>query len=215
MRIDLVADGLLDRRRFNAWRKEKRQAVHSAVGKVMRASGRDMVTRVRDDMRRGFSRTSPALLRSVRAKVYDAKSNQLPALWVGSKIPWLGVHERGKVIRGRMLIPLLPAHQRIGRKAFARLVDDLRRANLTAFVKRHGKLILMAHSTPESSRVLSRFRRAERERLGVRRLTRGEAIPIAVLVSKVTLKKRFDLQQSVRAELPRLTASLRVILKRL
>ena len=209
MKIDLVAEGLLDRRRFNAWQADTRDAIHAAVARAMRDSGKDMAERARGEMRASFRTASPKFLRSMHAKVFDRKANAFPALYLGSKVPWLGIHEQGGTIRGRMLIPLLPQHRRIGRKAFARVIDALMRSGNAWFIEKNGQQILMAENLAEPARPLTRFRRAERERTGAKRLRRGQEIPIAVLVRRVSLKKRFDLNRAVRVELPRLTAAIR------
>ena len=175
----------------------------------MRDSGKDMAAQVRGEMRASFRAASPKFLRSMHAKVFDRKANAFPALYLGSKVPWLGLHERGGTIQGRMLIPLLPQHQRIGRKAFARVIDALMRSGNAWFIEKNGQKILMAENISENARPLTRFRRAERERSGAKRLRRGQEIPIAVLVQRVSLKKRFDLNRAVRVELPRLTAAIR------
>ena len=209
MKIDLVAEGLLDRRRFNVWQADTHKAIRAAVARAMRDSGKDMAAQVRGEMRASFRATSPKFLRSMHAKVFDRKTNAFPALYLGSKVPWLGLHERGGTIQGRMLIPLLPQHQRIGRKAFARVIDALMRSGNAWFIEKNGQKILMAENISENARPLARFRRAERERSGAKRLRRGQEIPIAVLVQRVILKKRFDLNRAVRVELPRLTAAIR------
>jgi hypothetical protein len=209
MKIDLVADGLLDRRRFSAWQGDTRKAIHTAVGRAMRDTGKAMAERARGEMRAGFNVVKPKFLRSMHAKVFDRKAEEFPALYIGSKVPWLGIHERGGTIRGRMLIPLLPQHRRIGRKAFARVIDALMRSGNAFFIEKNGQQILMAENIAENARPLARFRRAERERTGARRVGRGQEIPIAVLVRRVSLRKRFDLARSVRVDLPRLTAAIR------
>lgn len=209
MKIDLVAEGLLDRRRFNAWQADTHKAIRAAVARAMQGSGKDMAERVRGEMRASFRTASPKFLRSMHAKVFDRKANEFPALYLGSKVPWLGIHEQGGTIRGRMLIPLLPQHRRIGRKAFARVIDALMRSGNAWFIEKNGQQILMAENLVENARPLKRFRSAERERSGAKRLRRGQEIPIAVLVRRVTLKKRFDLNRAVRVELPRLTAVIR------
>ena len=208
MKIDLVAEGLLDRRRFNAWQTNTHKAIHAAVARAMRDSGKDMAEQVRGEMRASFRTASPKFLRSMHAKVFDRKTNAFPALYLGSKVPWLGIHEQGGTIRGRMLIPLLPQHRRIGHKAFARVIDALMRSGNAWFIEKNGQQILMAENLAENARPLTRFRRAERERSGAKRLRRGQEIPIAVLVRRVSLKKRFDLNRAVRVELPRLTAAI-------
>ena len=209
MKIDLVAEGLLDRRRFNAWQADTHKAIHAAVARAMQGSGKEMAERVRGEMRASFRTASPKFLRSMHAKVFDRKANAFPALYLGSKVPWLGIHEQGGTIRGRMLIPLLPQHRRIGRKAFARVIDALMRSGNAWFVEKNGQQILMTENLAENAQPLTRFRRAERERSGAKRLRRGQEIPIAVLVRRVSLRKRFDLTRSVRVDLPRLTAAIR------
>ena len=209
MKIDLVAEGLLERRRFKDWQTETQKVIHASIARAMRNTGKVMAQKVREEMRSSFRTASPRFLRSMHAKVYDRKANKLPALYLGSKVPWLGIHEQGGTIRGRMLIPLLPQYQRIGRKAFARIIDALMRSGNAWFVEKNGQQILMAENLAENARPLTRFRRAERERSGAKRLRRGQEIPIAVLVRRVSLKKRFDLNRSVRVELPRLTAAIR------
>lgn len=209
MKIDLVADGLLDRRRFSAWQGDTRKAIHTAVARAMRDTGKEMAERARSEMRAGFKVAKPKFLRSMHAKVFDRKAKEFPALYIGSKVPWLGIHERGGTIRGRMLVPLLPQHRRIGRKAFARVIDALMRSGNAFFIEKNGRQILMAENIAENAQPLARFRRAERERTGARRVRRGQEIPIAVLVRRVSLRKRFDLARSVRGDLPRLTAAIR------
>jgi hypothetical protein len=209
MKIDLVAEGLLDRRRFSAWQGDTRKTIHTAVARAMRDTGKEMAERARSEMRAGFKVVKPKFLRSMHAKVFDRKTEEFPALYIGSKVPWLGIHERGGTIRGRMLVPLLPQHRRIGRKAFARVIDALMRSGNAFFIEKNGQQILMAENIAENAQPLARFRRAERERTGARRVRRGQEIPIAVLVRRVSLRKRFDLARSVRGDLPRLTAAIR------
>ena len=209
MKIDLVAEGLLDRRRFSAWQGDTRKAIHTAVARAMRDTGKEMAERARSEMRAGFKVVKPKFLRSMHAKVFDRKAEEFPALYIGSKVPWLGIHEQGGTIRGRMLVPLLPQHRRIGRKAFARVIDALMRSGNAFFIEKNGQQILMAENIAENAQPLARFRRAERERTGARRVRRGQEIPIAVLVRRVSLRKRFDLARSVRGDLPRLTAAIR------
>lgn len=209
MKIDLVAEGLLDRRRFSAWQGDTRKAIHTAVARAMRDTGKAMAERARGEMRAGFKVVKPKFLRSMHAKVFNRKAEEFPALYIGSKVPWLGIHEQGGTIRGRMLVPLLPQHRRIGRKAFARVIDALMRSGNAFFIEKNGRQILMAENIAENARPLARFRRAERERTGARRVRRGQEIPIAVLVRRVSLRKRFDLARSVRGDLPRLTAAIR------
>ena len=201
LKLSLTATGLLDKSTLDAWSRQKQAAIHKAVAAGMQSGGKPMADAVRSRMNADFTVRKAAFVRSLRAKVYDRNPDKLPALLIGSRIPWLGIHVRGGTITGRMLIPLLPEHQRIGRKAFRRVIDGLLRTGNAYFIQKSGKVILMAEVIKENQSELRRFKRAERSRTGAKSIKRGTEIPIAVLVPNVTLKRRFDLEGAVRGQL--------------
>lgn len=208
LKISLTTSGLLDKSRLDAWSRQKQVAIHQAVAAGMQTGGKAVADTVRNRMNADFAVRKPAFVKSLRAKVYDRDPDRLPALLIGSRIPWLGIHVRGGTIGGRMLIPLLPEHQRMGRKAFRRVIDGLMRSGNAFFIQKNGKVILMAEAIKENASELRRFKRAERHRTGTKTIKRGTEIPIAVLVPNVTLKRRFDLEGAVRGQLPVLARAI-------
>lgn len=208
MKLLLTTSGLLDPRRLDSWVPEKRRAIRKAVEVGMKTAGKEIAEAARGKMQSAFRVRKNAFLKSLRSKVYAGSPERFPALLIGSKIPWLGLHVRGGTIGGRMLIPLLPEHQRIGRKAFRRVIEGLMRSGNAFFIQKEGKVILMAEAIRENASVLRRFKRAERQRTGARSIRRGQEIPIAVLVPSVTLKGRFDLPGVVRSQLPKLSTAI-------
>ncbi len=201
LKLSLTASGLLDKSRFDAWSRQKQAAIHKAVASGMQTGGKVVADTVRSRMNADFTVRKLAFVKSLRAKVYDRNPDKLPALLIGSRIPWLGIHVRGGTVSGRMLIPLLPEHQRMGRKSFRRVIDGLMRTGNAFFIQKTGKVILMAEAIKENAAELRRFKRAERQRTGSKSIKRGTEIPIAVLVPNVTLKRRFDLEGAVRGQL--------------
>ena len=208
LKLSLTASGLLDKSKLDAWSKQKQAAIHKAVASGMQTGGKVVADTVRSRMNADFTVRKPAFVRSLRAKVYDRNPDKLPALLIGSRIPWLGIHVRGGTVSGRMLIPLLPEHQRMGRKAFRRVIDGLMRSGNAFFIQKNGKVILMAEAIKENASELRRFKRAERQRTGSKSIKRGTEIPIAVLVPNVTLKRRFDLEGTVRGQMPVLARAI-------
>ena len=215
LKLSLAASGLLDKSKLDAWSKHKQAAIHKAVVSGMQTGGKVVADTVRSRMNADFTVRKPAFVRSLRAKVYDRNPDKLPALLIGSRIPWLGIHVRGGTVSGRMLIPLLPEHQRMGRKAFRRVIDGLMRTGNAFFIQKNGKVILMAESIRENASELRRFKRAERQRTGSKSIKRGTEIPIAVLVPNVTLKRRFDLEGAVRGQLSVLARAIEKQLNKL
>lgn len=206
MKIDLTASGLFDARQFNAWSTERRDAIRAALKRGMQSGGREVRDAARTQMRGAFNVKRTSFVSSMQAKVLDKKTDRLPALLVGSKIPWLGLHEKGGTVSGNLLIPLLPG--RIGPKRFKAVVDGLLRSGNAFFVEKNGKVILMAENIRENASQLTRFKRAERARTGAKQIKRGQEIPIAVLVKSVSLKRRLDLTGAVQRSLPRLAGAI-------
>ena len=214
LKISLTTSGLLDKRELAAWTRSRREAIHKAVALGMRDSSRSLTDALRTRMQSDLAIRKPAFLRSMRAKVLDRDSTRLPALLVGSRVSWLGVHVRGATLTGKMLIPLTESGRRMGRKAFARVIDTLMRSGNAWFIRKDGKVILMAENIKENTSALTRFKRAERQRTGAKSIKRGQEIPIAVLVPRVTLKRRFDFDGTVRRAMPQLAQSINRYLNR-
>ena len=214
LKISLTTSGLLDKGELAAWTRSRREAIHKAVGLGMRDSSRSLTEALRTRMQSDLAIRKPAFLRSMRAKVLDRDPSRLPALLVGSRVSWLGVHVRGATLTGRMLIPLTESGRRMGRKAFARVIDTLMRSGNAWFIRKDGKVILMAENIKENASALTRFKRAERQRTGAKSIKRGQEIPIAVLVPRVTLKRRFDFDGTVRRAMPQLAQSINRYLNR-
>ncbi|MBP8275441.1 MAG: hypothetical protein KAX55_00910 [Propionivibrio sp.] len=206
MKIDLTASGLFDARQFNAWSTERRDAIRAALKRGMQSGGREVRDAARTQMRGAFNVKRSSFVSSMQAKVLDKKTDRLPALLIGSKIPWLGLHEKGGTVSGNLLIPLLPG--RIGPKRFKAVIDGLLRSGNAFFVEKNGKVILMAENIRENASQLNRFKRAERGRTGTKQIKRGQEIPIAVLVKSVSLKRRLDLTGAVQRSLPRLAGAI-------
>jgi hypothetical protein len=206
MKIGLRIDAADARAKLRRWADDFRPQVWQAADDAMKreavALTADARSHVADQMKvvkRGF-------LKSFRAKVYDANRKRLPVLNVASKVPWVGIHETGGSISGRMLIPL---YGRVGLKTFRAQIRALMASGNAFFIKdKKGQVLLMAENLRENAGALAGFKRRYRKAEGLKRLSRRTEIPIAVLVPRVTLKKRLDIQGLVVSRLPRLTAQL-------
>ena len=215
LKMSLTTSGLLDKSTLEAWTRQKQAAIHKAVAVGMQTGGKSVADAVRSQMKADFTVRKPAFVNSLRAKVYDRDPDKLPAVLIGSKISWLGIHVRGGTISGRMLIPLTEEGRRIGRRAFKRVIDALMRSGNAYFIRKGDRLILMAENLKENASSLARFKRAERKRTGTKSVKRGQEIPIAVLVPNVTLKRRFDLAGVVRGQLPVLARAIETQLSKI
>lgn len=206
MRISIRIDSAAGNAQLRRWGGEFRAKVQKAVERAMRTEATEIKDDVRGQVAGQMSVVRKSFLKGFTAKVLAKDPNRLPALYVGSRIPWSAMHETGGQIAGRMLIPL---HGRVGRKRFKAQVAELMRGGNAYFIKNaKGNIVLMAENIKEHDRPLSGFKRRYRKAEGVKRLKRGADIPIAVLVPKVVLKKRLNVERLVAGRIPRLSAAV-------
>ena len=177
--------------------------VRSAVSKAMAAEKKPMQAAVRSHVASRMSVVRKGFLNNFRVSV-GGKADALPYLRIYSR-GWTGVHEYGVTIGKKMLIPI---NGRIGRKQFKSMVSELLRGGNAYFIKKGGKTILMAENIKEHDKPLAGVKRRHRKAEGIKRLKRGADIPIAVLVSRVTLSKRLDVEGVVRGRLPLICESI-------
>lgn len=189
MKIKLTTEGLLKPENLRRFTLERQRALHRAVAAGMAATGPAIAKSANEAAHRAL-KVRDTKFPSFKAKVFASNPDRLPVLQVASKVPWLGVHEKGAVIQGKLLIPFDGI--RLGYKRWKAMVAALMRSGNAFFVKKNGKTILFAENIKENASQLNRFRRAERSRSG-KNVKRGQEIPIATLVSSVNLKRRLNL----------------------
>lgn len=206
MRISIRIDSAAGNAQLRRWGGEFRTKVQKAVERAMRTEAAEIKDDVRSHVASQMAVARKSFLKGFTAKVLAKDPTRLPALYVGSRIPWSAMHETGGQIAGRMLIPL---HGRVGRKRFKAQVAELMRGGNAYFIKNaKGNIVLMAENIKEYDRPLAGFKRRYRKAEGVKRLKRGTDIPIAVLVPKVELKKRLNVERLVASRIPRLSAAV-------
>ena len=202
MKISFRIDSAAAQAQLRRWGGEFQDKVKKAVAKAMSKEAAEIKQDVRAQVASQLTVVKKNFLKGFTAYVIDKDPSRLPALYVGSRIPWVGMHERGGTISAKMLIPL---HGRVGRKQFKAQIAELMRAGNAYFIKNaKGNVVLMAQNLKESNQNLAGFKRRYRKAEGIKRLKRGADIPIAVLVPRVMLKKRLDIERLVLRRIPKL-----------
>lgn len=212
MRFSIRIDSSAAQAQLRRWGGEFRDKAKKAVARAIASEATEIKDEVRRHVTGQMAVVKKSFLKGFTAKVLDKDPARLPALYVGSRIPWSGMHERGGLIAGRMLIPL---HGRVGRKRFKAQIAQLMRGGNAYFIKNaKGNIVLMAENIKEHDRPLAGFKRRYRKAEGIQRLKRGADIPIAVLVPKVVLRKRLDVERLVAGRIPRLAAAVETQIRR-
>lgn len=205
MRITLTKEGLLDPQKLQAWTYAQAARIRAGTAVGMKESGAVVAQKVQTHVSTALKVKRRGFLKSFGSKVY-VTPGRMPVLYIGSRIPFAGMHEFGGTIRGPLLIPLLET--RMGYVAFKKVVDTIIRTG-AGFFKRmdDGRVILFAEYQPSYGRPLARFRRAERARREGP-VRKGEDIPIAVLVPQVRLQQRLRVRDTVKSNLRYIAESI-------
>jgi hypothetical protein len=124
MRIKIKLDSAAASAKLRKWGGELREKVRKAVGTAMRAEAPAIKAEVQSHVANKLKVVRRSFPRSFTAKVIDRDTRRLPALHIGARIPWIGIHESGGTVQGKLLIPL---YGRVGRKAFKAHVTALMR----------------------------------------------------------------------------------------
>ena len=206
MRISVRIDSSAAQAQLRRWGGEFRDKVKKAVARGIASEATELKQDVHNHVAGQMAVVKKSFVSGFTAKVLDKDRNRLPGLYVGSRIPWSGIHEHGGQIAGRMLIPL---NGRVGRKRFKAQIAELMRGGNAYFIKNaKGNIVLMAENIAEHDRVLSGFKRRYRKAEGIKKLKRGADVPIAVLVPRVMLKKRLDIERLVAGRIPRMMVAI-------
>lgn len=208
--VSLSTEGLLDPAKLRAWTLAQQKKIHAGTARAMVATGRVMAADAQASATRAFGGKRRAA-GSIRSKLFDRKPNELPALKIGSKIPWLGLHERGGVQTGNMLIPFGDGRPR----RFGSLIKALMDSGNAYFRTVGAHAILFAENIPDNASILRQFKSRARN-LGIvetrgktgKTIKRGTDIPVAILVKRVVIKKKLGLEKTVMAHLPRLARAI-------
>ena len=144
MKISLRINSAAAQANLRRWGGEFQDKVKKAVARAMRTEAAEIKQEVRSQVASQMAVVKNSFLKGFNAKVLDQDPNRLPALYVGSRIPWSGIHEKGGSISAKMLIPL---HGRVGRKRFKAQIAELMRGGNAYFIKNaKGNIVLMAEN---------------------------------------------------------------------
>ena len=213
MKISLSIDSAAAQAQLRQWGGAFREKVKVATAKAMAAQAVEIRAEVREHVMAHMAVVKKSFLSAFTARMINKDPTRLPALYVGAKMDWAGMHEYGGQIGAKMLIPL---HGRVGRKRFKAQIAALLRGGNAYFIKNaKGNVVLMAENIKEHARPLAGFQRRYRKAEGIKRIKRGADIPIAVLVPRVVIKKRLNIERLVQARIPKLAVAIENHISRL
>ena len=101
IRIDLNLAAQV--RQFQQWGIQAQAQLYAAAAEGMRTAGAQIGLTMQAHVASRLQTKRRGFVTSFRHRVYARDKRRPPLLILGSSIPWIGLHERGGSIAGRML----------------------------------------------------------------------------------------------------------------
>lgn len=197
--------GLMATAGVQAFQADFNKRVIKAVKKGMDDTAPVIRKEVRADAETKLNIKRKVIIKSFVAKVYHMRTDRLPTMHVYSGIPWMGVHDTGKSIGGKILIPL--ATKRIGWKTWKVLIADLKAAGNLFFEKKNGKTFAWCLNTPAFTKQLQPFKKYQKGITG-KGTKKNAKVIIALSRKQIVNKKKINLTEIVRNNMPLLTRNI-------
>ncbi|WP_293932122.1 DUF6441 family protein [Iodobacter sp.] len=220
MTFKIELDNSEIQRQLKQFGDKAKQEIYAAAAQGFKTGGKAILATVQTHVTSRLKIKSASFAKSFKARVYAKHKNSPPLLIISSRIPWLGIHEYGGTITGKMLIPFgiaafKQAGLRMGGKKFKQIVAELMRSGNAFFNQtQDGRVFLFSENIKDNDRQLTRFKRAHRNAHGLKTVKRGVDIPIAELLTRVQMKRRLNIHQLVQSKLPLLASVVRDAMQR-
>lgn len=176
-------DGVFKNSQFFSFRKDLKKDMFVAIEKAYIVAGKEIAKKLQTQASSVFKAKRKGFIKSFSSKIYNEYKDSPPALLLGSKIPWMGIHQYGGTVRpggGLLLIP--KTKKRIGPKEFKKLMNNLIQSKNAYFrVMKNGKIGLFSQTVDENLNSI--------QRLSGKNKLRKETL-IAIGVKSVSIRKR-------------------------
>lgn len=195
---------------FRAWSREGQKDINKRVRRAMFEVKPAIDKAAANDIKSGLNVRRANFTRAFQTSVQYQDDARPPIMATVSKIPWLNAHIHGMNIGPKqakgLMIPinvkaLKSGGSRIGYRAWQKIVAQLASQGNLHFVKRKGKVLVLAETAGSGNALRRHNKRIGADRYGKKR---SLEVPIAVLVPQVTIKKRLNIEALASGPLGRL-----------
>lgn len=186
--------------------KNKVRDVHR---KALIATANEVKAIIRNEAKNAFNVKKSSFPNSFRTTIYKDNKERLAAVNFWSSVHYSGIHENGGSISKKVLIPLVnfdKTRKRLSTKKFKESIEYLDRKGKLFYEKsKSGNgtvLYALANNTDKNNEVIkgysSKFNKlSTSDKAGKKKET---AVPIAVLKSNISLKRKFSMKNIIQRE---------------
>lgn len=206
-RVKAKIDGILSPSGFDKYSKQVKKEVLRAYKFAQPPAIKEMKNYLGDVSKLYFNVKTKNFKNMYTGRKYDKKTDKLPTVLFYTRTHYWNIFETGGNLKPKnakgLIIPfdVNGSHvyqKRNGKKNFKILLKFLKDNKKSFWKKVNGNLILFAIIDKTNSKQLSKYRKDYKNKRGVKKVTSGTPIPIAILKSKVYIRQRFKYTEITR-----------------
>lgn len=206
-RVKAKLDGVLSPKGFDKYSKQVKREILRAYKVAQTPAIKDIKNYMGGISKQFFKVKSKNFKNMYTGAKYDKKQDKLPTTLFYTRTPYWNLFETGGNIKPKnakgLIVPFevnggSPIKKTKGKSTFKALLKFLKDNKKSFWKKVNGNLILFAIVDKESSRKISKYKKDFRARKGLKKVKAGSIIPIAVLKSKIYIRKRFNYTNLVK-----------------
>lgn len=202
MQVQINLNGVLTSAGMNTYSTAFKAKLLLNTRKAMQTVGKEYKTKMQDNAKSKLKVKKPAFIKSISYKVYFQRAGKTPSLHFYSRVPWMGMHDKGGMLTKNVFIPL--SKKRLGYKEMKTLIRNLRSAGNLFFEKRGGTTIAWAKNTQQFKSVLTPFRAVMKAQNGGKTIKKDERVNVAIVSKNTRLKKKIRMTELALESLPKI-----------
>jgi hypothetical protein len=206
--------GLFTQQGREIYKKYIKQEFRDAAKKTLETSFLDIKKGLESHIKQQVKVKSKAFAKAFSKTIYDQDQTRLPgmAVYPNKKVSYImDTLENGATITVKkakyLVVPM--ASPRMKPKEFKNVISQLVYQKVLWVHTAGNKKYLMAHVTPQNTRMLNRFKKMKKQYLGKKTVKNGEEVIIASLTKQTRLGKKINFVNTVKSYESQITKNLR------
>lgn len=189
MKTNIKIDGLFKNSQFLSFKKDLKENMYKASEEGLKNAGAKIKPMIQNNAKSAFKVKRQVFLKSFTFKIFNKNKNAPPGMIIGSKVPFVRIHQDGGTIKPKgklLLIPTNKNRKKLGKNNFKDIISKLIDSNNAYFRKmKSGNLGLYSENVDENLNLIQQVS-------GKRKFKKGKETLIAVAAKEIRIKKKIN-----------------------
>ena len=194
MKSTIKFEGLFKNSHFLSFKKNLQEDIYKESEIGLRAAGNKIKPLIQNDAKKAFKVKRQVFLKSFTFKIFNKDKSKPPGMVIGSKVPFVRIHQDGGIIKPKgklLLIPVNKNRKNLGKNKFNDIITKLIDSNNAYFRKmKNGNIGLYSENIDENLNLIQ-------QSSGKRKFKKGKKTLIAIAAKQTRVKKTINTMEII------------------